>query len=229
MSNDNRPPKIPTSQLIFPNAEATNANQIQNLLNIGSFALHALLRPEPHGNSIPGTRADFSKNAELAAEKTFIKVLDTFNQLLFDRERWSMEPQRKLAARFDEAHSLNLKYLESQAEFARLMTTPHFRFKPQILRLKDGRMLAMLGHVDDLDNAICGVGATVEAALAAFDNTCANGVPATIAEYMQKREADLEAGKTPEQYPKNEQTHTAEKVDDRRTKSVRKPRKSGEK
>jgi hypothetical protein len=202
MANNNQQPKLPTSQLIFPNAEATNANQIQNLLQIGSFALHAMIRPDGNNSAIPGNRPDFPKEAEIAAENTFIKVLDTFDSMLADRDRWSLDTQKKMAERFDEAHSLNLKYLEHQAESMRIMTTPHFRFRPDVKRLKDGRFLAILGHVEDLDNAICGVGATLEGAMEDFDNTCAKGVCETIAAYMQKREADLAAGQKPEQYPK---------------------------
>jgi hypothetical protein len=66
--SENRPPKVPTSQLIFPNAEATNANQINNLLSIGSFALHALLRPGMEGSI---NRPELPKNAEGAAENTW--------------------------------------------------------------------------------------------------------------------------------------------------------------
>lgn len=224
----NPQPKAPTSQLVFPNAENTTTNQLQNLLQIGSFALHAMIRPDQQGVPRPDT---FPKEAEIAAENTFIKVMETFDSLLAEKDRWTLDTQKQLQARFDEAHALNLKYLAHQEKFAQEMNTPHFRFKPALLRLHDGRMLALLGNVEDLDNAIVGLGESAEEALRKFDETFEHGVPRNVAEYLQKREADLEAGKTPEQYPiqKNEQTHTDEKMDSRRVKSARKSRKSGEK
>jgi hypothetical protein len=82
------------------------------------------------------------------------------------------------------------------------MTTPHFRFKPGLHRLADGRFLAMLGHIDDLDHAICGVGATVEEAMAAFDKVCETGVTLPVAQHLQNREAALDAGVQPEPFPR---------------------------
>jgi hypothetical protein len=218
--SDNRPPKAPTSQLIFPNAEATNANQIQNLLNIGAFAMHALVQPGlDEQPNIPGTRPELPKEARIAAENTFVKVLEIFDGMLADSCRWSLDTQKKMAARFDEAHALNLKYLESQAEFAHTMNLPHFRFKPTLMRLKDGRMLAMIGSVDDLDNAIVGIGASAAEALQRFDETFDNGVPANMAEWLARREKALEEEKTPEPYPiKNEQT---QQVDTSRSDAVK--------
>jgi len=214
--SDNRPPKAPTSQLIFPNAEATNAHQIQNLLNIGAFALHSLCQPsleEP--SNIPATPPELPREARIAAENTFVKVLEVFDGMLSDASRWTLDTQKQLAARFDEAHALNLKYLDSQAEFARTMNLPHFRFKPALRRLNDGRILAMLGSVDDLDNAIVGIGQSAAEALQRFDETFEHGVPANMAEWLARREKDLEAEKTPEPYPNTEKQNEQPKQMDR--------------
>jgi len=211
--NENKPNKV-------PNAEATSTGQINNLLSIGSFCLHALIRPSPSE-----IRVDIPKEAEIAAENTFIKVLSTFDALLDEQTRWSMAAQQKLAARFDEAHDLNMAFLRDQARFAYLTTTPHFRFKPNLVRLDDGRIVAMLGRENDLGNAIMGVGATVEEAMYRFDEVCRNGVPAKTAEYLEKREADLNAGKTPEPYPIKNEEKPIQSVDDKRPKPAGEPSK----
>jgi len=158
--------------------------------------LHALIRP---GNG--EVRPDFPKEAEIAAENTFIKVLETFDSILEDRSRWNLDTQRHLAKRFEDAHTLNLKYLDEQAKFAEELNTPHFRFKPSLMRLKDGRFLAIIGNVDDLDNALIGVGETAAEALSQFDQIFNRGLPAVLAEHLAKREAALEAGHAPESFP----------------------------
>ena len=220
--SENRPAKVPTSQLIFPNAENTTSNQLANLLQIGAFALHALLRPSNNQSSVPGAESSpFPKEAEIAAENTFTKVLEVLDSVLDDKERWSLNTQKALQKKFDDAHALNTKYLEEQAEFAHTMNLPHFRFKPALLRLRDGRMLALLGSVDDLDNSIVGVGGSAAEALQRFDETFNLGVPADMLEWAKRREAAVEAGQTPEPFPpKNDKSKT---VDDRRTEPTEGP------
>lgn len=137
------------------------------------------------------------KEAELSAEVTFIKACATLDSILEDHERWSLKTQRELAQKFEDARNLNQKYLEYQAEAMRLHTTPHFRFKPSLMRLNDGRFLAILGSTEDLNNAIVGVGGSAEEALQRFDETFQAGVPANMLEYLAKREAALDAGQTP--------------------------------
>jgi hypothetical protein len=95
-------------------------------------------------------------------------------------------------------------YLDEQAKFAAEMNTPHFRFKPSLMRLRDGRMLAIIGNVDDLDNAIVGVGNSAEEALKLFDETFTYGVPLHVAKYLAERETDLEEGKKPQPFPKTD-------------------------
>lgn len=220
MSNEMFQKKVPTSQLVFPNAENTTTNQLQNLLQIGAFALHALMRPggSQHETSIPGVQPGFPKEAEIAAENTFIKVMANFDAILDDSARWSLAKQQALEADFMKAHALNMAYLEEQAEFARTMNAPHFRFKPQLLRLRDGRMLALLGSVDDLDNSIVGVGASAGEALKQFDETFNAGVPSDVMDWAKRREADLEAGKTPEPFKQKNNDKTDKTVDSRRNK-----------
>ncbi len=156
-----------------------------------------MLRP----SNGPGDQLELPKEAEIAAENTFIKVLETFDALLTDTTRWNLETQKDLANRFKAAHDLNLKYLAEQARFAADMNTPHFKYKPNLMRLRDGRVLAIVGNVDDLDNAICGVGASAQEALKLFDETFDHGAPLHLIEYMKQREEALARGEVPPPCP----------------------------
>jgi len=206
-------PKTPTSQLIFPNAEVTTQNQINNLMQIASLALASLRNPPNvgmFGQSEPQEQTDtMPPEAKIAAENLFIKATEALEAIIADKCRWSLDKQHALEKEFLESHALNKKFLEHQAQAAYYYTTPHFRFHPALARCVDGvTYAAFIGDPNDANNCIIGTGKSPEAALRAFDEVFEQGVPAIVAQYLERREQQIENGQTPEPYPKNNEQQT---------------------
>ncbi len=149
---------------------------------------------------------------ELALEKTLWSACARMEKILNDDSRWADDFQRKIEREYDELHALQMKAIAKQKEAADEVTSPHFRYRPDLKRLRDGRWMAILGDVEHLEFAIYGVGVSAHLALLDFDSVFRTGVPASVAAYAQQREAALENGHIVPPFPNKEQTH--EKNDD---------------
>lgn len=212
-----KPQHVPTSQLVFPNAEQVTANQINNLLQIGSLAITGLLGGQGGMFGAQNEAKELPGESKPAAENLLVAVCEKLEEIVKDKQRWSLDKQRQLEADFMKAHQKNMEYLEHQTQAAYNITTPHFRFHPTLARTQTGLFAAVLGNPADPDNAIIGLGRTPEEALRNFDEMFNEGVPAVVQQYLERREKAIENNENPGEYPnlKNETSNVDSGADEK--------------
>lgn len=195
--------KLGTRTLQVPIRDAATAQQVNTLLGVFGMTMSALNGMAQIDEDAPGREHILAGEPRHAVETTFIKVCAALDGILEDKARWSMEQQDLIELQRQELHLANLKFAAAQTHASEEITTPHFRYRPALARSTSGEWLAYLGNVDDLDNAILGVGPTPQHALLAFDAEF-TGAPVSkeLAEWLIKREQDLEAGNNTDLYPK---------------------------
>jgi len=164
-SPDNRPRK---DKLPFPQRDIMTSNQIQNLVQIGSFALHSLTYNqgvEPH------QKTELDGGCKSSAEAIFIKVCDKLDDILSDTDRWNFNVQETLENKLEKMYDQNLEFLLEQTKAARQVNTPHFCYKPTLLKLPvTGEWIAYIGSLEDVEHSIVGIGNTPANALESFDS-----------------------------------------------------------
>jgi|SRR6185295_9539333 len=207
------------SKVPFPQRDVVTYNQISNLIQVGSFAVSSM---------IAGNHAEPQKSIELdggcksSAETLFIKVCDKLDDILNDTDRWTFDSQHTLEGKLEKIYDQQSVFIEEQTKAAREVNTPHFSYRPILNRLPvTGEWLAYIGDLEDLDNAVVGIGKTPREALEAFDSLfTGDPMPDKLVEWLQERQMQLEQqiGKT------NEQS-----VDDKRTGASRKTKRVGKK
>ena len=158
----------PTAQLIFPNRENVTTGQLQNVLQVCNTAITGLINP--WRGFVADSEAPQNSEARIALENTLIKACDRLDKILSDDQRWTIEYQKNLEAEFNKSHAENLKFLEAQRKASEEISTPHFQWRPTLLKSADGKMwVALLGDPQDPSKGIVGIGRTPEEALAEFD------------------------------------------------------------
>ena len=92
------------------------------------------------------------------------------------------------------------------------MIAPHFRYKPTLIPLEDGKWVAFLGNPEDLESGILGIGSSPGAALKDFDSAFSkDNMTAEIKKWLAQHEIDLERNvETTLPFPKNENCNTLE-------------------
>lgn len=186
----------------MPSREAVNAQQIHSLLNIAGMLTPYLLEPAREPENIPDSRKKIDGEAQLAAQVTFIKVCDRLDKLVEENDRWTFDVQRTLENDLSNLYQHHTALLKEQIIATKMINLPHNRFRPTLYALKDGNYAAVLGSIDDLDNAIAAVGDSPAAALHAWDMLFRGELPPGLFDWLKQREAALDAGTTPPPMPK---------------------------
>lgn len=153
---------------------------------------------------------------QIALEKTLWSACERMQNLLDDSARWDNSFQEKVEQEYDKLTKLQTDTLTAQRAAAQEITTPHFRYRPALMRLVDGGWMAIIGDVDHLEFAVYGVGKTVQAAIEDFDEVFLRGVPKSVMAWCNRREENFETGKpTDEPYPNKEKiNHDDGNLDD---------------
>ena len=157
----------PTSQLVFPNREMVTTGQLQNVLHVCGMAITGLMQTAPDDSD---SNRPKNSEARIAMENTLIKACDRLEKILEDDRRWSIENQMELEGEFRKSHAENLKFLEAQRKASEELSTPHFQWKPVLMKSEDGHIwIALLGDPAKPLEGIMGMGRTPEEAMAEFD------------------------------------------------------------
>lgn len=141
--------------------------------------------PTPEGESVR-----LAGEPRIAAEATFIKACDQLQVILDEKPRWDFAFQLDMENDYREAIKLNREYLVAQRAHAIEMSSPHFRMQPAIHKLTNGQWMAILGSIDNIDNAVIGLGDCPQEALEAFDKMFAGEVPESVAKFINENTYD---------------------------------------
>jgi len=137
-----------------------------------------------------------------AAESAFIKCCAALETVLDDSTRWTLEVQNVVESQIKESLRAQAKYFESQTALTEMQRCPHYVYKPYLMPLIDGRFMAFLGDINDLENAIIGIGESPAEALFSFDEVFNKGViPDSMVDWLASREAAAQAGKPMPKFP----------------------------
>jgi hypothetical protein len=169
----------PAPQIHVNSREVVTSQQLSNLLGVAGFTasfLGHVYAPDADGNKPP------MREAHIAAENTFINALSAIDNIVNEASRWSMETQKFAEDAYKKAIVLNEEFLVAQKRAAEEITKPHSKAHPSLIRMQDGAWLAILGHLEDIDNSIMGVGNNAQEALDEFDESfCGRVGPNTLA------------------------------------------------
>lgn len=143
--------------------------------------------------------------AQMAMEVTIVNICDRLDSIVTDKDRWSMEATNDLERHLAMLYTEHAKTLKLQQQQLYHMARPSSRHNPALLRLRDGSWLAILGRIEDIDNAIVGVGGSPEQALEAFDEMFNGKIPSHLEAWMAVRNEAINNNLQPptkEQYDK---------------------------
>jgi hypothetical protein len=205
----------------LPHPDSVTGNQIDNLLRIAGTLMGILI----HGRdeNIPGA-SEPDGNVRTSAEATFINVCNRLDDIVKDPKRFNLEFQTAVDQRAQKIHEFNVGLIKAQNAAAEELQTPHFRFRPTFKRTANGiGWIALLGH--DADNVIAGIGASPEAALKAFDEVFKGDMPVEMLQFLAEREAAMNAGLQPPDFPKTQNTNEQNKMDGEGSQPAKKPAK----
>jgi hypothetical protein len=186
----------------MPSRDSVNAMQIHTLLNIVGTLTPYILEPAREPENVPNSHKKIDGEAQMAAQVTFIKVCERLDKLVEENDRWTFNTQRTLEADLSNLYRHHTALIQEQIIATKTINLPHNRFRPTLYALKDGNYAAILGSLDDLDNAIAAVGDSPAAALHAWDMLFNGQLPPGLFDWFKQREIALDTGKTPPPMPK---------------------------
>lgn len=143
--------------------------------------------------------------AQMAMEVTIVNICDRLDSIVTDQGRWNMAATNDLERHLAMLYTEHAKTLKLQQQQLYYMARPSSRHNPAMFRLRDGSWLAILGRIEDIDNAIVGVGGSPEQALEAFDEMFNGKIPSHLEAWMAVREEAIQNNLQPptkEQYDK---------------------------
>lgn len=185
--NENKPPAL-------PHRENITSAQFNCLL--GAFIQTA--------NFLTASRNDEDRQGGpldggvvSAVEATVITLCERIDALVKDTARWDLGAHRKMEDAVTDIYTQQARMLSAQADAYAEITSPHGRYKPKVLKMKEGSWLAFAGDPNNLDNAMVGVGNCPEQALDAFDALFKGKVPEHLKGWLDARAEALKNG-TPE-------------------------------
>lgn len=126
-----------------------------------------------------------------AVQASLITACRRLDGLLEDDSRWSMESHEFLEKQLGNLYHEHTRVLKMQQQQIEYLARPHVRHSPQLGRLVDGSWIAVLGSLDDLDNAVVGVGGCPAQALEAFDEIFNGNIPQHLQAWIAIREEAL--------------------------------------
>lgn len=190
----NQQPKKP--QIPFPQRDIATGNQISNLIQIGAFAMNSMLVGQNQNTEPHQDRKALDGGCKSSAESVFIKVCSKLEDLLDDSDRWNFNIQNSLEGKLEQMYDQNLLFLAEQTKSAREVNTPHFCYKPILMRLDNGQWIAYIGDLDHAEESIVGIGITPKDALEAFDCLfTGDPMPDNLVAWLAERDAQQQQQK----------------------------------
>lgn len=216
--------KKPSHQVVLSNRCIETQAQMQNLLQVMGMTASALQTHRPAFNFFNPESGDTPRQqdgpvpmteGQIALENTLRAACERMEKLLNDDSRWDDTFQRRVEKEYDELHKLQMEMIDGQRAAAAEVTSPHFRYRPELQRLRNGQWMAILGDPAQLEFAIYGIGDSAQQAMEEFDHVFRKGVPKSLAIWLERRAADITAGQETEPFPNQEQNkHTDEQNTD---------------
>jgi hypothetical protein len=186
-------------QVVLSNRCLETQAQLAMLMNVMALTSGASMARVHGEESGPHKMTE----GQIALENTLVAACARADAILADATRWDNSFQTKVEKEYADLHELQMKALEAQRAFSEAQRaaaaeccTPHFRFRPDLKRLKNGQWLCILGSEDALEFAVYGIGDSAQQSIDEFDTAFTKGVPASVLSWAERREKDLEAGKT---------------------------------
>lgn len=202
--------------------ESETATQIEVLLR-AAMTMSNIIETPPSDNVLE-KRNEPSGNVIDSVEATLIRICNRLDGILDDNSRWDLAHQRKVEAATERAHAEQIAFLAAQRAAAEEITTPHFKFRPNLSRLPNGSgWVAFIGDAfGDPENALAGIGKTPKSAVDAFDAIFNGDLPVQMMEWIKEREAAINAGQIPPEKPNTNNAKSPESMDDGGSKPSRK-------
>jgi lambda repressor-like predicted transcriptional regulator len=194
----------------LPNRDSITRAQLESLLStaatMGGLLFQIQGLDEQNGGILDG-------GAKSAVEATLINVCNRIDTLMEEKDRWSMVHQDTLEATLTKMYDQNTQLIAKQVAIHEEALAPHSRYRPSLRKLPDGMWIAILGTVEDLENALIGIGDCPAKAIKAFDMLFEGHLPAHILEWMTQRETAFQNDQLPPELPK-QKTHEQESAVD---------------
>jgi len=183
----------------LPNRDNVTSQQCDTLLQIANLMANVLAAPQ-RDLETEGTKLD--GGAHTAAAHTFINACAKLDEILHAKDRFTFEPQNLIEAQYFQALKQQTLFTREQTEAIRELNTPHSRYRPDIMKLRDGNWVVVLGPEGDLENSIVGVGTTPQQAIEAFDGVFVGSIPQHLLDYLAAREKAIDTNTPPPPFPK---------------------------
>lgn len=150
--------------------DAATMQQISTLLGIANTMLGvmgAMGGPTPEG--ITNDMKNTFGVAASSAEQTFDNVCKRLDKILAENDRWSDAFMRRVEQAMQDTHDANMAFAAAQKTAVERVHAPHFQYRPNVQRTRDGFWMAYLGDLSFPDGCIIGIGKTPQEAIDAFD------------------------------------------------------------
>lgn len=174
-----------------PGREVTTSQQVNTLLGVCGMFWSCLQGPPQLDETLPKA-GTIQGEARLAAEQTFVKACEALQLILEEKDRWDFKFQRSIEKDYAEAMELNKDFLLAQRDAAEENASPHFRWSPKLMRLTNGKWLALLGTVEQIDQGVLGIGDSPAEALYAFDAMFNGMVPESVTEFIKNEKQAMD-------------------------------------
>jgi hypothetical protein len=185
----------------LPNRDNVTSQQCDTLLQVAGLMASVIINPHRDFEA-SGTKLD--GGAHTAAVNTFVNACAKLDEIINAKDRFTFEPQNLIEAQYFQLLKQNTLFTREQTEAIRELNTPHSRYRPDIMKLRDGNWAVVLGPEGDLENSIVGVGVTPQEAINAFDGMFTGNLPQTLVDYLAAREKAIDTNKPLPEYPAHE-------------------------
>jgi len=183
----------------LPNRDNVTSQQCDTLLQVAGLMDNVIINPHRDFDG-GGTKLD--GGAHTAAVNTFVNACAKLDEIINAKDRFTFEPQNLIEAQYFQALKQQTLFTQEQTEAIRELNTPHARYRPDLMRLKDGNWMVVLGPDNDLENSIVGVGTTPQQAIEAFDGVFVGSIPQHLLDYLAAREKAIDTNTTPPPFTK---------------------------
>src|SRR5258707_1121587 len=122
----------------LPARELVTQQQLNVLSNVASMSMSMLgsfLHVDADNRDYIGK---IGGEARTAAENLFVKTCAQIEKIVEDQSRWDSTFQNEVEESFREAHELQMETMAAQKDAADEIQTPHFRYRPALVKMKDG-------------------------------------------------------------------------------------------
>ena len=137
------------------------------LLSTVNMVLNGLREIPTEENGVPDTsRLDGEERIALSA--TLIKTLDRIDEILLDKDRWSLDRVLDIEQKLNETLNAQTAFFRAQSLTSEEQRRPYFILRPELKKTVQG-WIAYYGDPAEIDSLICGAGDSPAEAMENFD------------------------------------------------------------